>query len=271
MPTVADNEDLWDKAYAWPQAGEEWSRWWGGSAPQWLDSIRPRIRRFLPTGTILEIAPGYGRWTHYLRKECEHLIAVDLSQTCIDACRERFADDRHISYHVNDGSSLAMVADASVDLVFSFDSLVHAESTVMERYFQEFARVLSPRGVGFIHHSNAGVYRRYFKLPGVIPGPVREALWRWRILDRPALRDLSMTAELAETYCGAAGLRCISQELVNWGTRRTIDCLTTFTAEASPWVAPNRVVRNAGFMAEAHMIRERARLYPRATPPSGAP
>ena len=31
---------------------------------QWFGLIFPRIHAFLPTGTILEIAPGFGRWTN---------------------------------------------------------------------------------------------------------------------------------------------------------------------------------------------------------------
>src|SRR5439155_24508233 len=40
---------------------------------------------------ILEIAPGFGRWTHYLKDYCENLWIVDRSSECIEACRQRFA------------------------------------------------------------------------------------------------------------------------------------------------------------------------------------
>lgn len=52
------------------------------------------------------------------------------------------------------GTSLPMVADASIDLVFSWDSLVHVEGDVMDAYIEECARVLSEGGFGWIHHSN---------------------------------------------------------------------------------------------------------------------
>src|SRR4030095_8370524 len=45
--------------------GEEWSSAWGGSEAQWLGAIFLRIRAFIPTDTILEIAPGFGRWTNF--------------------------------------------------------------------------------------------------------------------------------------------------------------------------------------------------------------
>src|SRR5579859_8081721 len=42
---------------------------------------------------------------------------------------------------MNDGTSLAMIEDGTVDLVFSFDSLVHVEADVMDAYLDEIARV----------------------------------------------------------------------------------------------------------------------------------
>ena len=66
MPSVTQNIDTWDSAYDWTDQGEEWSRPWGGSEGQWYGSIFPRVQRLLPAPTVLEIAPGYGRWTAYL-------------------------------------------------------------------------------------------------------------------------------------------------------------------------------------------------------------
>ena len=77
--------------YDWKEAGEEWSQPWGSSAAQWTGTIFPRIRECLPADTILEIAPGFGRWTHYLKDYCSELWAVDKSSDCIEACRQRFA------------------------------------------------------------------------------------------------------------------------------------------------------------------------------------
>ena len=82
--------------YDWKEAGEEWSQPWGSSAAQWAGTIFPRIRECLPAGTILEIAPGFGRWTHYLKDYCNELWAVDKSNDCIEACRQRFASVSHV-------------------------------------------------------------------------------------------------------------------------------------------------------------------------------
>ena len=154
MPTTEANREFWDEEYDWASGGAEWSSRWGSTQAQWQGTILPRIRRHLPVHTILEIAPGFGRWTQFLAGCCQRLIVVDLSAKCIDACRARFADANHIEYHVNDGLSLPFVGDGSVDFVFSFDSLVHVEADVIESYLNELGRILKPGGAGFIHHSN---------------------------------------------------------------------------------------------------------------------
>ena len=73
-----------------------------------------------PSNRILEIAPGHGRWTSFLLDHCDDLLGVDLSESCIDMCREPFANLPKARFFVNDGTSLPMVHDNSVDFVFSF-------------------------------------------------------------------------------------------------------------------------------------------------------
>ena len=62
VATVDENQSFW-AGYDWSRAGEEWSEGWGGSHAQWYGVVLPRIARFLPASSILEIAPGHGRWT----------------------------------------------------------------------------------------------------------------------------------------------------------------------------------------------------------------
>ena len=261
MATVDENQSFW-ALYDWSGSGEEWSEGWGGSHAQWYGVVLPRIARFLPASSILEIAPGHGRWTAFLREHCDQLSIVDLDAACIDACRERFAGDERIACHVNDGRSLDMIEDGSVDFAFSFDSLVHADAEVISGYLRELERTLAPDGVGFVHHSNAGRYRRYFELADSIPrGPLRERLYELRVLDRPRWRALDMTAGRFRRSCEAAGLLCVSQEIVNWTTRRLIDCFSVIARPTSRWARPNRVWVNRGFVAEARAVKRRARLY----------
>jgi len=256
MPTVEWNVETWDKDPRWIQDGEEWSVTWGGSEAQWFGSILPRIHAFVPTGTILEIVPGYGRWTQYLKGNCDHLIVVDQAEKCIKACQRRFAADANITYHVNDGRSSAMILDKSIDFVFSFDSLVHAEADVIEGYLDQLALKLNPNGVGFVHHSNLGVYQQAAAIIRQIPNEFREVVLNRTYLSSTQFRAASVTAELFQAYCRKANLQCISQETVNWGTEGLlIDCFAVFTPSASVWSHPTKVLNNTEFMKEASLIR----------------
>jgi Methyltransferase domain len=263
MPSVEQNVQMWDVDYEWTEEGEEWSSTWGGSESQWFGAILPRLHSFIPAGTILELAPGFGRWTNYLKNYCELLILVDLSENCIKACQQRFASKSNITYHINDGKSLSMVPDRSVDLVFSFDSLVHAEADVIQAYLNQLAKKLNSNGVGFVHHSNIGEHRRFFSISERIPGRLRDHLIQKGFLDRTHWRAFSMTAQLFEKLCEQAGLQCVSQELVNWGTKRLIDCISIFTLKTSKWARPNVIIENRDFMKEASLIRRLSHVYGR--------
>ena len=262
MPTLEENLQSWNRTYDWSKEGEEWSAAWGGSESQWFGTIFPRIHAFLPTHTVLEIAPGFGRWTNYLRHHAERVIAVDLSQACIQACQRRFDSDSKITFHVNDGRSLEMIPDRSVDFVFSFDSLVHAEADIIRGYLAQLARKLKPEGCGFIHHSNLGEYRWSHSAAQRMPDKLRHMLVQASLLDHTHWRAGSMTASLFRSHCEESGLTCVSQELIHWGTKRMlIDCFSVFAPRGSHWARTNHVIRNDDFMREADSIRRLSKLY----------
>jgi SAM-dependent methyltransferase len=244
MPTIERNLELWNDQYDWKQQGDEWSSAWGDSWSQWHFSLYPRIARFLPASTILEIAPGFGRWTQYLKVYCEYLVGVDLSSKCVEACRNRFARDKSMKFHVNDGRSLDMVKNETVDFVFSFDSLVHAEADVLEAYLQEIAKKLKPDGVAMIHHSNLG-----------------EILAKKKKVNEMHGRASSMSASTFLSFAQAAGLHVISQEIINWGNTPEIDTISIVVRERSPFKGDNIVWRNQMYMHEANYIRQLSNIY----------
>ena len=246
--------------YDWKNAGEEWSAPWGTSAAQWFGAILPRIQHCLPAGTILEIAPGFGRWTHYLKDHCNKLWAVDKSNECIEACQQRFAGVSHVQCLLNDGRSLSMIPDGSVDFVFSFDSFVHPNRDVVEAYLRELRTKLKIGGKGFIHHSNFGEYANSLRerLPQALAKPLIKA----KILDWAHHRNPTMSADLFRALCAQYGLYCVSQELVNWRGRRLIDCLSLFVRSDSSEQKPTQIIRNSNFMHEAAKIRRQWRSKP---------
>lgn len=246
MGTVEENLAQWSQ-YDWPQGGDEWSSCWGGTEYLWWGVIFPRILAFVPTSNILEIAPGFGRCTHYLKGFCRQLNVVDLSDKCIKACKERFSSSSHIRYYVNDGQSLEMIEDNSIDFVFSWDSLVHAEKDVISAYLHNIAKKLKPEGVGFIHHSNIGQYKK------ALTGKLSVENVHWRAT--------SMTATLFDKYCRDVGMQCISQEIIGWGGGILNDCFSLFLHKNSHYCRPNVVVEREDFMDEATRLSTIAKMY----------
>jgi len=267
MPTIEENRS-WGK-YSWPEEGNEWSREWGDVETHWNATIFPRIRNFLPAKRVLEIAPGFGRWTAFLIDCSDEYIGIDLNPECVSACQVRFAGADHAKFVANDGKSLAAVADNSIDFAFSFDSLVHAEMDVIDGYLGELSRKLSVDGVAFLHHSNLGEYsmaalkisRRLWVQPTT--WPTAGILRRLQLSFWDHWRGPSVTAQKVADSALGTGLVCIGQEIINWGlhNRRTVDCLSVLARAGSKWQRPNVVVRNPYFVAEAHSARAISEVY----------
>lgn len=281
MATVAENRQKWAD-HAW-KGGHEWSPGGTrvGTEMLWWRSLRPRLHALLPTGALLEIAPGFGRWTEYLLRESRELIGVDATERCVEACRERFAGlPAHFS--LNDGKTLPMVADSSIDAAFSFDSLVHVEAPEVASYLREVARCLRPGGVGFFHHSNLGAYAD--RTTGRIPPYVSRTGWR----------APSMSARAFREACQQAGLHCLTQEVITWrirgnrpyrlsGERLPLsDCFSLFVRPLQPSApAATKVYVNRRFVAEWDQLTLLGDLYclengrshesaPKAAAPTGS-
>lgn len=259
MPNITENKDWWD-SYQWEKFGEEWSEAWGGAKMQWFGSILPRIHKFIPAQSILEIACGHGRWTNFLKDYCEKLIAVDLSEKSINYCKEKFEETK-ISFHLNDGKSLHMVPEQSIDFIFSLDSLVHVDRDVIGVYLSQFSKILKKDGVVFIHHSNLGEYRYYSYLDKT---PfIKKVFGKIGIIEKKThWRDPSVSAKdvkiLAENY----GLRCLHQELVNWGTKGVFfDCFSVMVRKDSSFIGEFQKLQNKNFMQEANNIKLLSKLY----------
>jgi hypothetical protein len=127
----------------------------------------------------------------------------------------------------------------------------------VEAYLRELRTKLKIGGKGFIHHSNFG---EYVNSPRErLPAALAKPLIKLQILDWAHHRNTSMTAELFRALCKQNGLRCITQELVNWRGRRLIDCLSLFVRSDSAEENATKITRNPNFMCEAARIRQKSR------------
>lgn len=246
MPTVAENLTYWQR-YDWKDRGREWGGGYGSIEQGWAHAILPRIGAFLPAGHVLELAPGYGAWTDFLRPLCKKMTLVDLTPNCIEHCRQRFGR-KGMTYHTNDGRSLAMVEDGTIDFVFSVHSLVHADHDVMRGYVEQLGTKMKPGAFGFIHHSNLGEYAGEFET-----WPEKDLHWRGR----------DMTGEKFREDCRGAGLACVMQEIIPWGSDKMIDAYSLFARPRPGQVLEERVERNTGYWEHVWQRIELAKRYAR--------
>lgn len=248
MPTIAENLDAFATPRGWVDQGENWSTAWGGSHPQWYSTVLPRIAPYLPCGHLLEIAPGFGRFTRFLLPMCERYTGIDLSELAIKGCRERFRDASHAHFDVCNGTSLPGVEDGTIDFAFTFDSLVHVEQEVIDGYAGELARVLRPGAYAVIHHSNLADVMAHAKGNKV---------------ENPHWRASTVGATSAAHSFRSAGLAVVAQELVSWGHQHPTDTISLlFKPKAgSPVSIETRTLENNMINAEMEIARQRGELF----------
>jgi ubiquinone/menaquinone biosynthesis C-methylase UbiE len=178
---------------------------------QWDKVIYPLIAN-LDFTAVLDLACGHGRNSEFLRRLTQEIHLLDVNQSCIDACKARFGDELEgtkFHYHLTDGNHLRAVADDSLTLVYSWDSMVHFDKLVVRDYVLDIRRVLKPGGSAFLHHSNFGA---------VSP----DSDWAHNVGTRS-----DMSAALMREYAAEAGLEVVSQHIQGrkegWGTD-DLDC-----------------------------------------------
>lgn len=233
MPDIEWNKATWDGNYDWKDKGNEWSGPWGGSEGMFFATLMPRLAGVLPATEVLEIAPGHGRCTNILLRFCRIYRGVDLSEQCVTFCRQRFQAWNDALFFQNDGRSLAVVDKQRFDLVFSFDSLVHADMDAMSDYIPQIVQLLKPGGIAFLHHSNLAAY------PDV-------GEWQHR--------SRNVSAELVANVVEEHGGRVLIQELFNGGPGLGYDCFSTFCRQGDHTAVERRTLFNPGLMGREGTI-----------------
>jgi len=191
--TPARNYAMWQD-YNWGKKGEEWT-----VSPEWKQSLIDEVmlKYITPGKTILEIGPGAGRWTETLQKIAKKLILVDLSDKCIELCKQRFSQCNNIEFFVNDGANIDFIQSETVDFIWSFDVFVHVNPVETEQYIKGFSRIFKKGGLGIIHHPGEGRSHEY-----------KDNGWR-----------SNMTAELFRDMLKKHGLTLVKQ-FDSWGNRQ---------------------------------------------------
>lgn len=94
---------------------------------------------------VLEIGPGPGVSTDWLRQRVPHVTAIEIDPRLAEALKQRM-NGANVTVVEGDASDMPF-EDARFDSVLSFTMLHHVPHAVQDRLFAEAARVLRPGGV----------------------------------------------------------------------------------------------------------------------------
>jgi ubiquinone/menaquinone biosynthesis C-methylase UbiE len=90
---------------------------------QWAHYIWPRLRGVDFT-LVVDVACGHGRNTAHLARRSGRVVAVDISQECVEVTRKRFANCANVEVRVSDGTTLPGVRDGEATLIYCWDAMV---------------------------------------------------------------------------------------------------------------------------------------------------
>src|SRR5690606_14773170 len=87
-----------------------------------------------------------------LQPIADRLILADISERCLDVCRERFAGCANVEYRLLDDRGFDPWQAEEIDGVWSYDVFVHVNPADTSRYLRALSRIMKPSATAVIHH-----------------------------------------------------------------------------------------------------------------------
>ena len=114
-------------------------------------------RRFAAGRRVADIACGEGYGSGVLAEVSAHVTGIDIDAHTLDHARRTYADRTNVTFIQGSAASLPL-AEGSVDVIMSFETIEHVEAADQPRMIAEFARVLTPDGVLVLSSPNRPQY-----------------------------------------------------------------------------------------------------------------
>jgi SAM-dependent methyltransferase len=115
------------------------------------------VRRFVAGKRVLDAACGEGYGTALIANVAAEAIGVDIDSDTVAHARECYAQQPNVRFETGSVTSVPL-ADCSVDVVISFETVEHIPASDQPLMIGEFARVLAPGGLLIISTPNKRLY-----------------------------------------------------------------------------------------------------------------
>jgi SAM-dependent methyltransferase len=199
-----------------PYRGGEHGRFWSGG-----EEVVSRMLEMLgvelePTDVVVDIGCGIGRLTRALAARAAEVLALDVSSEMLARAQQLNAHLGNVRWLHSDGTTLAPIADSSVDACFSHVVFNHIpDPAITLGYVREMGRVLRPGGWSAFQVSNdpeapahsggADVRHRLAALAGRAPRGYDDPAWLGSAVDLDALQRTASAADLGVERVEAPG------------------------------------------------------------------
>tara|TARA_Y100000588_G_scaffold394440_1_gene514962 strand:+ start:3032 stop:3787 length:756 start_codon:yes stop_codon:yes gene_type:complete len=104
---------------------------------------------------VLDLGCGYGRFVEFYAAIASFVYAIDVTDYIIDICKTKYAGIKNVAFIKNNGYSLEMIDDSSIDLVSCYTVFQHIPRKATQSYLKEFSRIIKPNGRIIIQLSGA--------------------------------------------------------------------------------------------------------------------
>jgi len=113
---------------------------------------------------VLELGCGVGRIGHLLAPKVAHWEGADISANMLRVAKERLAAHGNVGFTELARTTLAPIADASIDKAYCVAVFIHMDKEDFYLYLEELARVVKPGGLIYFDTWNLASkvgWRRY--------------------------------------------------------------------------------------------------------------
>ena len=95
---------------------------------------------------VLDLGCGYGRFIEFYAPLASFVYGIDITDYIIDICKTKYAGIENVEFIKNNGYSLKMIDDNSIDLVSCYTVFQHIPKKATQSYLKEFSRILKSDG-----------------------------------------------------------------------------------------------------------------------------